>query len=255
MSRISETLKSIIVQTYVMIRHPEAIALRRKGIKYEHYRDLKRQWILDLDIRTVIDVGANTGQFAKLARAVFPAAIIYSFEPLPDCFAELKNALPKDVRFFPFECGIGSSEQTLEFLRSFHTPSSSFLKMEEFHKEAFPYSSEGQASKPIEVKVTTLDKALGDATIEDNILLKIDVQGYELEAIAGAERMLEKASVVILEMSFVRLYAGQPLFHDVYEKMYELGYRFHGSLSQMTHPQTGEVVQTDALFVNENRPN
>lgn len=238
-----------------MARHPESIALKRKGIRYEHYRDLKKQWILDLGIKTVIDIGANTGQFAKLARAVFPEASIFSFEPLPDCFAELRSALPGDTRFFPFECGIGSSEQTLEFFRSFHSPSSSFLKMEEFHKEAFPYSSEGQAAEPVVVKVMTLDGALANRVIEENILIKIDVQGYELEAIEGAGAMLERAKVVILEMSFAKLYAGQPLFHDVYEKMYGLGYRFRGSLAQMAHPQTGEVVQTDAIFVNENSGN
>ena len=255
MSDLSEKLRSAIAQGYVMARHPEAIALKRKGIKYEHYRDLNKQWILDLDIKTVVDIGANTGQFAKLARAVFPNAVIYSFEPLPDCFAQLRAALPGDTRFFPFECGIGSHEETLEFFRSFHSPSSSFLKMEELHKEAFPYSSEGQAAEPVVVKVMTLDGTLGDKVIEENILIKIDVQGYELEAIAGAAAMLDRAKVVIVEMSFARLYAGQPLFHDVYEKMYGLGYRFHGNMAQMVHPQTGEVVQTDAIFVNENSDN
>ena len=67
--------------------------------------------------------------------------------------------------------------------------------------------------------------------------------------------MLERAKVVILEMSFATLYAGQPLFHDVYTKMHGLGYRFHGSMAQMEHPLTGEVVQTDAIFVNENSGN
>src|SRR6185369_15495578 len=134
MSNLSDKLRSAVVQGYTMTRHPEAIRLKRKGIKYEHYRDLKKQWLIDLDIQTVLDVGANVGDFAKLAREVFPKAAIYSFEPLPDCYAELKSSLPGDANFFPIECGIGSTEQTLEFFRSFHSPSSSFLKMEELHK-------------------------------------------------------------------------------------------------------------------------
>ena len=251
MSDISQKLRSVIVEGYTMTRHPEAIRLKRKGIKYEHYRDLKKQWLIDLDIQTVLDVGANVGDFAKLAREVFPSAAIYSFEPLPDCYAELKSTLPGDANFFPIECGIGSSEQTLEFFRSFHSPSSSFLKMEELHKEAFPYTSEGQSPKPIEVTVKTLDGILADKELAKNILTKIDVQGFEMEAIAGAKKTLEQTRVVIIEMSFANLYADQPLFHDVYEKMYGLGFRFHGSLAQMLHPVTGEAVQMDAIFIKE----
>jgi len=255
MGNILQNMRAVMVQGYVMTRHPEAIRLRRKGVKYEHYRDLKKPWILDLGINTVLDVGANNGQFARLARAVFPSADIYSFEPLPDCFAALRSALPGDTKFFPFECGIGSQEQKLEFFRSFHSPSSSFLKMEELHKKAFPYTKGGQSKESIPVQVKTLDGSLADRKLAGNILLKIDVQGYEMEAIEGAKGIMAKTKIAILEMSFATLYAGQPLFHDVYEKMHELGFRFHGSLAQMLHPETGEVMQTDAIFVNENSGN
>src|SRR5262245_29408599 len=129
MADILERLKSITVQAYVMARHPEAIRLRRKGIKYEHYCNLNKRWIAELGIGTVLDVGANVGEFAKLAREVFPSAAIYSFEPLPDCYALLRSALPGDANFFPIEIGVGSRHETLEFYRSFHSPSSSFLEM------------------------------------------------------------------------------------------------------------------------------
>jgi FkbM family methyltransferase len=248
---ISQKIRTAVVQGYIMARHPEAIKLKRKGISYEHYRDLKKQWIVDLGIRTILDIGANKGQFARLAREVFPSAAIYSFEPLPDCFAELKTALPDDKNFFPFENAIGSRAETLEFFRSFHTPSSSFLKMEELHKEAFPESREGQSAEPIKVRVETLDGVLGDRRLEKNILVKIDVQGYEMEAIEGARGVLREAKIAILEMSFMKIYEDQPLFHDVYEKMYNLGFRFRGSLAQMLHPVTDEIVQTDAIFVRE----
>jgi FkbM family methyltransferase len=248
---ISQKIRRAVVQTYIMARHPEAIKLKRKGISYEHYCDLNKKWILDLGIKTILDIGANKGQFARLARAVFPDAKIYSFEPLPDCFAELKIALPDDKNFFPFENAIGSREETLEFFRSFHTPSSSFLKMEELHKEAFPESQAGQSAEPIKVAVKTLDGVLGERPLEKNILVKIDVQGYEMEAIEGAKLILEDAKIVILEMSFLNIYENQPLFHDVYDKMYNQGFRFRGSLAQMLHPVTGEIVQTDAIFVRE----
>lgn len=91
---LSQKFRSAVVQTYIIARHPEAIALKKKGISYEHYRDLHKKWILDLDIKTVFDIGANKVQFAKLAREVFPQAKIYSFEPLPHCFTELRMYYP-----------------------------------------------------------------------------------------------------------------------------------------------------------------
>jgi hypothetical protein len=87
----------------IMARHPEAIGLRRRGIDYEHYRNLRRPWLLDAGIKTILDIGANTGQFARLAHEVFPGASIYSFEPLPDCFETLKTALPAGSDFHPHQ--------------------------------------------------------------------------------------------------------------------------------------------------------
>jgi FkbM family methyltransferase len=251
LSDISQKIKSALVDGYTMARHPESIALKRKGIKYEHYRDLNKPWLTNYGINTVLDIGANVGDFAKLAREVFPQAAIYSFEPLPDCFAQLKSSLPGDTNFFPIETGVGRQDATLDFYRSFHSPSSSFLKMEEFHKEAFPETSNGQDSKPIKINVRTLDGILAGKDLRENVLFKLDVQGFELQAIAGATETLARSKLVIIEMSFAQLYEGQPLFHDVYESMYGHGFRFRGSLAQMLHPETGEIVQTDAIFVKE----
>ncbi len=243
--------KRFIVQLYVMLRHPSSIRLKLKGIRYDHFCELNKKWIKDAGIKTVIDVGANVGDFAKIVREVLPSAKIYSFEPLPDCFEKMKNALPGDKNFFPVNLAAGSKEDTLKFYRSFHSPSSSFLEMEDLHKEAFPQSQQGQSAEPIDVKVSTLDSIFADKNPERNIFLKIDVQGFEKEVMAGAPEILSKTSIVLIEMSFVKLYKNLPLFHDIYTAMYNHGFKFRGNLAQMVHPGTGEVVQVDAIFVRE----
>jgi FkbM family methyltransferase len=196
-------------------------------------------------------VGANEGQYARLTREIFPDAQIFSFEPLPECYERLSAALPDDKKFACFNIGVGSGESVLQFFRSIHSPSSSFLKMEDLHKEAFPYTSEGQDAQPVEVKVNSLDNILPSLEYEKNILLKIDVQGFEGEVIKGAASMLDEVKVVILEMSLVKLYKDQPLFHDIYMMMHNKGFRYHGNLAQMHHPKTDEVVQLDAIFIRE----
>jgi FkbM family methyltransferase len=244
-------IKRFIVQLYVMVRHPKAIKLYAKGIKYDHYCELNKGWIKKAGINTVMDVGANVGDFAKIVREVLPDVNIYSLEPLPDCFEKMKNVLPGDKRFFPINIAAGSKEDTLKFYRSFHSPSSSFLQMENVHKEAFPQSKDGQNAEALNVKVNTLDNIFSDKNIEQNILLKIDVQGFESEVIDGAKNILSQTSIILIEMSFVKLYKDLPLFHEIYTKLYNHGFKFRGNLAQMLHPVTGEVVQVDAIFVRE----
>ncbi|HEX8336855.1 MAG TPA: FkbM family methyltransferase [Pyrinomonadaceae bacterium] len=242
-------ISALVYRGLVMARHPEAVGLRRRGIDYEHYRNLRRGWLLDAGIRTVLDIGANKGQFARLAREVFPGAAIYSFEPLPDCFEALKTALPAGADFHPVNCAIGEAEGTLEFRRALHTPSSSFLKMTGLHEEAFPESTGGQEERTLSVAVRTLDSVAAELPLRENILIKIDVQGYEDRVLAGGARTLGRATAVIMETSFLRLYEGQPLFDDIYRTMLGLGFDFQGNMEQMVSPADGRVVQADSIFV------
>ena len=247
-------ISAYIYRALVMARHPEAVGLRRRGIDFEHYRNLRRQWLLDAGIRTVLDIGANTGQFARLAHEVWPAAAIYSFEPLPDCFEPLKSALPAGADFHPINCALGASEGTLEFRRALHTPSSSFLPMTDLHKEAFPESGGGQEERPVTVAVRTLDQVAAELPLRENILIKIDVQGYEANVLAGGAETVRRAVAVIMETSFRKLYEGQPLFDDIYRTMLGLGFDFQGNMEQMVSPADGTVVQADSIFVRRKSP-
>src|ERR1044072_8852506 len=192
-------ISALVYRGLVMARHPEAIGLRRRGIDFEHYRNLRRPWLLDAGVKTILDIGANTGQFARLAHEVFPGASIYSFEPLPECFEALKTALPAGSDFHPVNCALGREEGTLEFRRALHTPLSSFLKMTKLHEESFPESTGGQEERPLTVAVRTLDAVAAELPLRENILLKIDVQGYEANVLAGGAEGGGGAVAVIME--------------------------------------------------------
>src|ERR1043165_5913347 len=76
-----------------VLQEPRLIPLRLRGIEVRMFECLNKPWLLGSDIKTIFDVGANTGQFARAVHEVLPAAFIYSFEPLPDCFRELQVAM------------------------------------------------------------------------------------------------------------------------------------------------------------------
>jgi hypothetical protein len=99
--------------------------------------------------------------------------------------------------------------------------------------------------------VRRLDEALDGITLEPEVLVKIDVQGYEDKVIAGGEQTLSRARAIVIEVSFQKLYEGQPLFDDIYRLLTARGFTFMGHLYQLLNPSDGSVLQADALFLKQ----
>lgn len=198
--------------------------------------------------KTVIDAGAHTGEFARMIKELLPEVAVISFEPLPASFRELESNMRGVSGFRAFNCALGEAEAVLEMHHNDYAQSSSLLPMADLHKEAFPET----AHETIEtVQVRRLDDALAGISFQPEVLVKIDVQGYEDKVIAGGEETLASAHAVIIEVSFQELYAGQPLFDDIYRLLKERGFTFMGHLYQLLNPSNGCVLQADALFIKQ----
>lgn len=205
------------------------------------------KWVQNINIRTVIDVGANTGQSALKFNKLFPGAKIYCFEPLRDCFLQMNANLKSLTNFESFNLGLSEKKGEIIMHRSEYSPSSSPRKMSQLHKRAFPHSS-GEALETIDVD--TLDNVAQGLKLEDNILLKIDVQGFEDKVIMGALNTLRRVKVIIIETSFHELYEGQPLFSDIYELLQRQGFVYSGSWSEdLKSPIDGAHLQQDSIFI------
>lgn len=231
------------------VRKARSIIRKITGFDIHRYKPAKdlTSWLQALGIRTVFDIGANTGQFAAEIRNILPGAMIYSFEPLKDCFLELRERESKDTRFKAFNLAIGDKEGTLEIHKSAYAPSSSILPMTELHKESFPHS---RGSVPETISIKKLDDAVKSISIESELLIKADVQGYEDKVILGGRETFLKAKAVIIETSFVPLYEGQPLFDDIYGSLKTLGFSYRGSINHKSGAN-GERLFEDSLFVRE----
>ncbi|HUQ30361.1 MAG TPA: FkbM family methyltransferase [Candidatus Paceibacterota bacterium] len=229
-------------------RHPVRRALNQIGIDvHRHHASPEPLAILTtLDIKTIIDVGANVGQFAQEVRALLPDATMYSFEPLPDCFAELTARMKGDANFHAFNTALGETSGTATIHRSSYSPSSSLLPMEKLHTDLFPHTKGGVDET---IRIECMDDALAGLPLAPNVLLKIDAQGYEEQVLAGGPATLAQTKVALLEASFVRLYEGQPLFDRVYTLMKDAGFSYRGALHQKRDPVTGAILFEDALFI------
>ena len=190
----------------------------------------------------VVDGGANQGQWLAYARQIWPEARYVCFEPQGEC----ASMIPKDEKVTVVESALGDRIGTIKFNRSSFNQSSSILKMGVLHKEAFPFSA-GESS--VEVPVTTLDQWCEENGVWGDVV-KLDLQGYELQALMHMPRSLMKAKVLCVETSYVELYEGQPLFGDIHDYLGQLGYRYAGCIEPpLGSPLDGRPLEEDSWWV------
>lgn len=221
----------------------------RRGLRYgvapiRHHSRLP----LRSDYRTVIDVGANRGQFALFARHLAPRSTIVCFEPLE----APRSVLTRLFRGDPAVIIEGSAMGNMTGRASMHVSrdddSSSLLPPSQLQLRRF---GAGAAETGLQqVAVTTLDSHFQEAP-DEPILLKLDVQGYELEVLQGGTRLLRSVATVVVECSFQPFYSGQPLFADVHDWLrvheFELIGGFLSSVSRGGRWEQGDFVYARLL--------
>jgi FkbM family methyltransferase len=200
--------------------------------------------LMRADARPVIfDVGANIGQSVRKFRNRFPTSLIHSFEPIPDTFRVLEsNTEPYDDVVVTHAL-VGAQTGTQEIIENTDSTMSSVLELGP--------SSWGKERARHPVPVITVDDYCDDHAIDTIDVLKIDTQGYELEVLKGAARMLERGAIhlVYLEVIFSKMYDGMPTFDQIYKLFMDRRYALVGMYE--FHYRDGRAGWTDALFVHD----
>lgn len=206
-------------------------------------------WLTKLKIKTVIDVGANEGQFLEFIRQTLPTCKTICFEPMEEPFNKLQERYGNNDKVVLKNFALGKKKETLAMFKNSFSPSSSILKMSDKHIQSFPFTK-NVTEQPI--KVETLDNISPSLQIEKPFLIKIDVQGYEKFVIEGGIETIKQADVIIVELSYKELYDDQPLFDEVYALLVNNNFVISGILDQLKDPNDGEFLQCDAIFINKN---
>lgn len=249
MNLISKNMSRLRTLTYMVEKpslFPTLLKFHLNGSSVSTFHALDKQWLHDLNIATILDIGANAGQFALIINYLIPKAKIYSFEPILECFEKLKKTMVHIDSFRCFNLGIAEESGELLFEYNDFSASSSFLKMTSLAKQEFPKTKNTQQ---ISVEVERLDFIAEDLDIVEPVLVKIDTQGYEDRVLNGGELTIKRSKVIIIETSFVKLYEGQPLFDDIYTKLRSWGFSYIGALEKMYSPINGKCLQEDSLFI------
>jgi len=191
-----------------------------------------------------VDIGANCGQFALISRKCFPDARIDSFEPLTEPADRFEKVFADDAKTHLHRCAIGAEKATMTIHVSERNDSSSLLPIGKNQSELFPHTGEREVR---ETPVLPLDEAIDADNLSSPALLKIDVQGFELEVLKGCRPMLDRFAWVYVECSFIELYEGQALAHEVIEYLSQHGFKLAG-VYNMSYDKEGIAIQADFLF-------
>ena len=200
-------------------------------------------------VSTILDVGANIGQYSiDVFKHGFKGQI-YSFEPIPSVYMELSNTAKKYSMWEVFNLGVGRKEEEIMINVSENFVSSSILKVEEASLSAEPTTRITHQEK---VKLTTIDSFVDShPQLKGEILLKLDVQGYELEALGGALKSLKKIKLIQAELSFTKLYENGPLYDEVAGFLKGQGYEVFTIMPGFRDEETGRMLQADGLFIRK----
>lgn len=202
-------------------------------------------------IQTIVDIGANNGDFAQYLASYFDAKRTFAIEPLPT-FAEKIRDRAKTIRNLTvFECAVADYESRTTLFENAYAPASSLLHVSRLSMNEFPQTAGQQ--KEISVTVHRLDDLIDPHELKEAVFIKVDVQGLEDKVIRGGERTFRAAKFVLIEMSSVAMYDGQPLFEEVHELLTGMGFRFAGIKNQVDSPTTGQPLFMHCLYVNQAR--
>jgi FkbM family methyltransferase len=193
--------------------------------------------------RHLIDVGANKGQFALAAFAINPHIEIDCFEPFSASAAKLERwATATSPRIRVHRVALASATGAAEFHVTTREDSSSLFR------PAKPQQEIGvRIKETIVVPTDRLDSQLKAEQISRPSLLKIDVQGGELDVLKGLGDLREVIDYVYLEVSFMELYENQPLFEELDKHLCLNGYRLRGMANAHVDTVFGPA-QADALY-------
>ena len=196
-------------------------------------------------IDLVFDVGANVGEYADLLRNLGYRGRIISFEPASEPFSALAAKAEADPLWEAHQLAVGDTDSEAVFNVASWSVSSSFLSTTPRFDAELP----GVVVAGTEtVQVRRLDGFVDQVPDGAHVWVKLDVEGYETNAIAGAGRLLERTVALEVELATERLYADEPLFYEVAPTIYELGFRLVAVAPAFRAP-SGRTLRFDGVFV------
>jgi FkbM family methyltransferase len=220
-------------------------------IKHRLNRPLRRRKKLlqHFGITKILDVGANTGQYATELRKIKFEGEIISFEPISSVFDVLKNNMKNDSKSTQKNFALGDKNETKTINIAKNLASSSFFSRTKYFEEIANYT-EYISEEKVEIKV--LDSIFDTlCNADDVVFLKLDTQGYEKNILNGAKESLKKIKGIQIELALKPTYNEQPNFKEIFKIIEEAGFTLYSIEEGFEDENTGRLLEIDGIFFRE----
>jgi FkbM family methyltransferase len=193
--------------------------------------------------RVVVDGGANVGRWTRMARRIFPDAAFHLIEPQSSCQRPLEELARRaaGVTFHP----VALTEPGVARVRMLGGGEG------DSGTGAWVARPGEEAPGEFHCEATTLDALLASRLARtDRTLLKLDLEGHELDALRGGTRVLEAVEVVLTELQFFEINDnGRPVFGDVVRYFRDRGFELYDFACLSPRPRDTRLRMGDAIFV------
>lgn len=215
-------------------------------LHFEKLFEIARNYKLTDQHGIILDVGGADGVTAVKFSKEFTKARVYVFEPLKSNLEVLKKNIEpyKNITLFPIALGSEKKHTTINVTHRITSSSLLQVNTGEF-KDDYISSQLAPESKE-EIMLDTIDNLVNEN--EKVLVLKMDVQGFELEVLKGAKKTLKNTMLVMAEFQNHKLYSGAPMYYDIDKYLIDNGFTLLMYIPSLI--QNHKQLEWDAIYIN-----
>lgn len=210
------------------------------------FEDMRRL-LAGQSVSTIIDGGAYEGVISRRLANLFPAATVFAFEPSGSTFGRLEKNVRNGHHIKPFRLGLSSASRNATLYVNVQDSTNALSLPAPAGERYQSWQTKNLGSE--EVSLVTLDEWAEREAVDGIDILKLDLQGHELEALKGADRLLRSSiRLVYTEVEFVRVYRQNCLYHEVAAFLADRGFELF-QLYDLSWGEDHRLVCGDAIFI------
>jgi FkbM family methyltransferase len=209
-----------------------------------------RSLLSRLNVSCVLDVGAHVGEFALQLRMLAGYdGWILSFEPVDEAHRELAARAGRHEHWRAFKLALGSRDEERPIKVAETDVFSSFLEPSSYGVETFGRMTSLTAEQVVPVRrLDSVAPEVMNGIPSERIFLKLDTQGWDLEVLRGAEKMLSRVVMLQTELSLQPIYDDMPSYTDILAFLHDKGFDLSG-LFPVVRDQDMRLIELDCVLV------